>query len=289
MLRFRPASALALFAVIGAHSSRAHAQRAIEPEEVRIEAAPSQSAPPGTQPGTQSADDSVAREGEQVIVVHELPPQPRFEQPTSAQPRRPGTPPAQLPVLAREQPDTDEQRQRDYAPGILVGVNAGVGGPSGLLGAFVEASLIRQLAVRVGAGIGLNFGPSLEAAVLVRPVRFGRFAPLLSLTYSNSFTPSSWTQIAGLQSDSNSHWLTPAIGLELRLRPIIVLRLHVGAAVMMNTGSFSNVANGGWWGPDRPPTFIGYSPLSAADAHDAGAALVTPAVWFDFALNGPHW
>jgi hypothetical protein len=63
----------------------------------------------------------------------------------------------------------------------------------------------------------------------------------------------------------------------------------VGAAIMMNTGSFSNVANGSWWGPDRAPAYIGYSPLSAADAHDAGAALVTPAIWFDFAINGPRW
>lgn len=253
-------------------------------DEIRIEAeAPSADAQPAA-----SADESRAREGELVIVVHELPPQRATAEPPTRPRRDPNAPPA-LAVLPRDAPDTPERQARAYAPGLVFGANAGVGAPSGLLGAFVEAAPLRALALRLGAGIGLNFGPSIELGAVLRPVRWGRFAPVASLTYSTNFTPNTWRSLQGLSAAANSHWITPAIGLELRLPPILLLRISVGAAVMANTGEFTNYANGTWWGPSRPPSFIGYSPLSAADAHDEGRALVTPAIWFDFGVLGPQW
>jgi hypothetical protein len=254
-------------------------------DEIRIEADATSGE---SQPIATGPDDSRAREGELVIVVHELPPQrPTVEPPP--RPRRDPNAPSALTVLPTDAPDTPARQERAYAPGLVFGANAGVGAPSGVLGAFVEAAPLRALALRLGAGIGVNFGPSIEIGAVLRPLRWGRFAPVASLTYSTNFTPSSWRSLLGLSAAANSHWITPAIGLELRLHPIILLRISVGAAVMANTGEFTNYANGRWWGPSRPPSFIGYSPLSAADAHDEGRALVTPAIWFDFGVLGPQW
>jgi hypothetical protein len=192
-------------------------------------------------------------------------------------------------LLAPPEPDGPVQHERAYAPGLVFGANVSAGGPSGVLGAFVEVAPVRPLALRLGGGVGLNFGPSLELGAVLRPLRFGRWAPVASLTYSTNWTSNEYRALPGLDAAENSHWLTPALGVELRLAPIIMLRISLGASVMLNTGDFSNRAFNRWWGPDRPPSTIGFSPVSAADAHDEGRALVVPAVWFDFGVLGPRW
>lgn len=218
-------------------------------------------------------------------MITELPPGVR--RPSGASTAR--STPNQAWVFAPDPPDTPALQHQAFAPGLVLGANVGVGGPSGILGAFAEVAPVRPVAARFGVGIGLNFGPSIEAGIIVRPLRFWRLAPLVSLTYSTNFTPDSWRRMTGFVAPSNSHWVTPAIGLELRLRPIIMIRLSAGISTLMNTGEFSNVEAEGWYGPSRPPSTVGYSPLSAGDAHDEGRALVTPCVWLDVAALGPRW
>ncbi|MFO0558512.1 MAG: hypothetical protein U0269_10885 [Polyangiales bacterium] len=278
-LRLR-ASAVA--ALVSASASVAFAQQNTDEIHISPEGSAGETAP------APPADDTSAHPGELVIIVHELPPRARSVS-DNEQPQRSTSTVAPQPVLPNEEPDTPARQERAFAPGLVFGANAGIGGPSGVLGAFVEAAPIRALSARLGAGIGLNFGPSIELGAIVRPTRWGRVAPIASLTYSTNFTPGSWRSILGLSAAANSHWLTPALGVEIRLRPIVLLRAYVGAAVMLNTADFANYANGSWWGPSRPPSFIGFSPLSAADAHDEGRALVTPAIWVDIGVIGPQW
>ncbi|MBL8685620.1 MAG: hypothetical protein JNK05_40965 [Myxococcales bacterium] len=256
-------------------------------DEIRIEeTAPTRGSTPPADPSN-GADDTRAREGELVLVITDLPPDLARRAPASGNAAR--STPNQAWVFAPDPPDSPALQQQAYGPGLVLGANVGVGGPSGILGAFAEIAPVRAIAARVGAGIGLNFGPSIETGVIVRPWRFWRLAPLVSLTYSTNFTPDSWQRMTGLTAPSNAHWITPGIGLELRLRPIIMIRLNFGVPILLNTGEFSNVAANGWWGPSRPPNTVGFSPLSAADAHDEGRALVFPAVWLDVAALGPRW
>jgi hypothetical protein len=283
----RRRDALCALGVLSLAAPVAEAQRRVDTSEVRIDVS-GEAVSTGSSPLAESDGAARAREGEWVIVVIERPSGWRSPGQTVAPSlldrERPGSsePP-------RDVPDSPEQQARSYAPGLVFGANVGVAGPSGLLGAFVEASPVRALTARVGAGLGLNFGPSLEVATLLRPFRFGRFAPIASLSYSTNFTPDLWRNLSGLSAPQNSHWLTPAIGLELRLRPVILMRLSVGVCVLLNTGDFSNREFEGWYGPPRPPRSVGFTPLSAADARDAGRALVMPGVWFDFGAVGPHW
>lgn len=276
-------------ALVCASASSAFAQQSTDEIHISPDGPAGESAPSSSS-ATAPTDDTSARPGELVIIVHDVPPGASAAPstpPTTFQQQNPSVP--QHPVLPAETPDSPALQERAFAPGIVFGANTGIGGPSGVLGAFVEAAPIRALSLRLGAGIGVNFGPSIETGALVRVARWGRVAPVLALTYSANFTASTWRSILGLDAAANSHWMTPSIGVELRLRPIILLRFHVGAAVMLNTGDFSNYANGTWWGPSRPPSFLGYSPLSAADAHDEGRALVTPAIWVDVGVLGPQW
>jgi hypothetical protein len=275
-----PLVALALVSLVPV-TALAQQQPPQDPDEIRIE---ENGATPSATPPT--SDDSRARDGELVLVITELPG-------GAAQRPRPGNVPVYSPGMLRplppEPPDTPEQQRQAYSAGLVLGAALGVGGPGGVLSAFVEVAPVRGVAARVGAGVGINFGPSVEVGAIVRPWQFWRLAPLVSLTYSTNFTPESWRRLTGFQAPANSHWFTPGIGLELRLRPIIMLRLNFGVSVLMNTGEFSNVAANGWWGPARPPNSLGYSPLSAGDAHDEGRALVVPGVWFDLAALGPRW
>jgi hypothetical protein len=275
--------ATAVAALVSASTSVVFAQQHTDEIHISPEGSVGETAP------SPPSDDTSAHLGEFVIVVHELPPGARPASDNERPGQRSSAPNPQQPVLPNEGPDTPALQQRAFAPGLVFGAIVGIGGPSGVLGAFVEAAPIRALSARLGAGIGLNFGPSIELGAIVRPTRWGRVAPIATLTYSTNFTPGNWRSILGLSAASNSHWLTPALGVEIRLRPIVLLRAYVGAAVMLNTGDFTNYANGSWWGPSRPPSFIGFSPLSAADAHDEGRALVTPAIWVDVGVLGPQW
>jgi hypothetical protein len=276
------ALSLALALSLAAHDARAQSD-----EPFLVESLPPQTSQPSPAPSEPdpSASDEV------VIVVRALPSQSTAQD--ASDPETPGrTPPVRSfepPLLPPERPDTPAELARVYAPGVAVGLSFGGGGPAGLLGVFADLAASTAISARVGAAVSANFGPSLDLGVSVRPIRRGRWSGLASLGITAAWTPETYLRLDGLSAPQNSAWLNPAVGVELRLRPFILLRVSVGVSALLNTGAFENFASRGWYGPDRPPAALGWSPVDAADARDAGRALLVPALWLDVGALGPRW
>jgi hypothetical protein len=249
-------------------------------ETVHIESLPPQS--PQSPENLQSPQPSTE---ELTILVHALPPSATPAAGTGeSAPRAPASRWAPT-----DPPDTPAEIERAYAPGLVAGVSFGAGGPAGLVGVFADFAASRTFSARVGAGISPGFGPSLDLGASVRPLRVGRWSGLASLGLTAAWTPETYRALDGLNTPETSLWINPALGVELRLRPLLVVRLSAGLSALLNTGAFENRPDRGWYGPARPPASVGWSPVEAADAHDAGRALLVPTVWLDVGALGPRW
>ncbi|MDP3278212.1 MAG: hypothetical protein Q8Q09_23700 [Deltaproteobacteria bacterium] len=119
-------------------------------------------------------------------------------------------------------------RRNRWSQTLAWGMSAGIGGPLGLVGTFVEYRPVRYVGVSAGVGGGGTFGPSLAASLLVTPLSLKSFALGVSADVSSNLSLLRGRVLPGQRGDlpSTSTWI--GVGGHIDIRPSRSFFIRVG-------------------------------------------------------------
>jgi hypothetical protein len=173
---------------------------------------------------------------------------------------------------ARE-PSPREAYRKLWGRSVVVGGSFGLAAPLGLVGVFAEINPTRHLGLAWGGGYG-GFGAAWAGMVRGRALIVDDSAFTAGIGYSVNFTPERLGDNQEALLPPASKWLNLELGREWRFLGGRTLRVALGHAFLLNSGSFG-CAPGSACAAADDSTIPGWRPYGGGLVNPGQAAIAT--------------
>lgn len=183
-------------------------------------------------------------------------------------------------------PRARRPRRDRFRNTISLGASAGIGGPLGVAGAFLEYRPWSWIAISAGGGAGGSFGPAVAGTLYLDPIRTRGWALGIGGSVSHNFSIVTGEVIPGRRPlPGGTNWLSAEVQTQFRPSRHLFIRVGFGRAFLLDTQAF-RIGTEAELNSVNLPAFPFATPIDAVRAAARNEAF---GVWFVHVDIAPAW